>query len=178
MNLVKGSMFGHGLSKGVDIDFNIYNDLAIGAPNADSVFVYKAYPVVKIDASISVKNISILRNSTEFKSCYKIKSKSKKHATQELTLKFVLGPRINTHTFSETGSTNIVQDVQGNLKQKCDVLKISISFQKNTIFKPIFIEMHYDLKTKIPQDSQQFCEKCAKVPQWSLFVKPKFVFQI
>lgn len=75
-------MFGHGLSKGVDIDGNHFNgeysvylinktdlfsnliipflflpclslDLAIGAPNAESVYVYKSYPVVRLNVSVA-----------------------------------------------------------------------------------------------------------------------------
>lgn len=33
------NMFGHSISKGVDIDGNKYLDLAIGAPNAESVII-------------------------------------------------------------------------------------------------------------------------------------------
>lgn len=58
------AMFGHGISRGVDIDRNGFHDLAIGAPNSESVYIYKAYPVIKVIASITPsKNEIILEES-------------------------------------------------------------------------------------------------------------------
>lgn len=50
---VNSSMFGHGISRGVDIDSNGYHDIAIGSPNAETVYIFKAYPVVKVVPKIT-----------------------------------------------------------------------------------------------------------------------------
>ena len=59
------TMFGHSISRGVDIDNNSYNDIAIGAPNSDTVYIYKSYPVVKITSSINSLKRQLFTNDTE-----------------------------------------------------------------------------------------------------------------
>lgn len=53
------AMFGHGMSHGVDIDSNGNRDLAIGAPNTETVYVFKSYPVVKVKASMTVSKTEL-----------------------------------------------------------------------------------------------------------------------
>lgn len=60
------TMFGHSISRGVDIDNNSYNDVAIGAPNSDTVYIYKSYPVIKIETSLKYPNRQLFTNDTEF----------------------------------------------------------------------------------------------------------------
>lgn len=58
-------MFGHAISKGVDIDDNDYPDIAIGSPNIEEVYIYRSYPVVRIKANISQTNVW-LRTDKQF----------------------------------------------------------------------------------------------------------------
>lgn len=69
-----GRMFGHALSTAVDIDGNGYNDLAIGAPFDERVFVYKTYPVVKISATLETSKKEIGKNDTRFQitACWRL----------------------------------------------------------------------------------------------------------
>lgn len=62
----KAPMFGHSISKGVDIDFNGYRDIAIGAPNSEIVLIYKTYPVVKVIARLKPSQKQILLSDTKF----------------------------------------------------------------------------------------------------------------
>ena len=64
-------MFGHSISRGVDIDDNGYNDIAIGDPSSGKVYVYRSYPVVKLKSSIEPLHSEILINTTslEIKAC-------------------------------------------------------------------------------------------------------------
>lgn len=54
-------MFGAALARAVDIDGNYYNDIAVGAPIADRVFLFKTYPIlrpmVSMNATISQINL-------------------------------------------------------------------------------------------------------------------------
>lgn len=70
-------MFGHALSKGTDIDQNKYRDLAVGAPNAEIVYVYKSYPIVKVIASIttSTKELGISDTSINMNVCWWFETK-------------------------------------------------------------------------------------------------------
>lgn len=73
---VKSSMFGHGISKGVDIDSNGYRDIAIGSPNAEAIYVFKTYPVVKVVASITPSKSELSLDDTRFnmKVCARIET--------------------------------------------------------------------------------------------------------
>jgi hypothetical protein len=70
------AMFGHGISRGVDIDGNGYRDIAIGSPNTESVYIYKTYPVVKVVASIQPSKNELSLDDTRFniKVCMRIDS--------------------------------------------------------------------------------------------------------
>ena len=59
-------MFGHSISRGVDIDNNGYNDIAIGDPSSGKVYIYRSYPVVKIVSSITPLQREIFTNTTSF----------------------------------------------------------------------------------------------------------------
>ncbi|EDW47968.1 GM21601 [Drosophila sechellia] len=65
-------MFGHGLSRGSDIDGNGFNDFAIGAPNAEAVYLYRAYPVVKIHAIIKPKLVNPEEERVNITVCYRL----------------------------------------------------------------------------------------------------------
>lgn len=59
-------MFGHGISRGVDIDGNGFHDIAIGSPNSESVYIFKSYPVVKVVASIQPSKSELSLDDTRF----------------------------------------------------------------------------------------------------------------
>jgi FG-GAP repeat len=62
----QSAMFGHGLSRGVDIDGNGYRDIAIGSPNSESVYIFKTYPVVKVVSSIQPSKSELSLDDTRF----------------------------------------------------------------------------------------------------------------
>lgn len=74
---VASSMFGHSISRGVDIDSNGYRDLAIGSPNSESVFIYKSYPVVDVNVRIIPSKTELSLEDTRFslKICAKLESR-------------------------------------------------------------------------------------------------------
>lgn len=69
-----GLMFGQSISAAVDIDGNGYNDIAIGAPFNEQVFIYKTYPVVQISATIVTDKKEIGKNDTRFQitTCWRL----------------------------------------------------------------------------------------------------------
>lgn len=74
---VTSSMFGHSISRGVDIDSNGYRDLAIGSPNSESVYIYKSYPVVDVNVRIIPSKTQLSLEDTRFnmKICAKLESR-------------------------------------------------------------------------------------------------------
>lgn len=69
-------MFGHTISRGVDIDQNEYNDVAIGAPEAERVFLYRTYPVGKISSTLKVDKQELKEDDRNLKviGCWRIQS--------------------------------------------------------------------------------------------------------
>ncbi|XP_053686603.1 integrin alpha-PS4-like [Sabethes cyaneus] len=58
-------MFGASISKGLDVDNNAYNDIAIGAPAEDKVYLFKTYPIVRslVNATFSKAFIVVSDNT-------------------------------------------------------------------------------------------------------------------
>lgn len=54
-------------------------DIAVGAPNADAVYVYRSYPVVKVLANVYPlsKELKTTDKSFNFKVCWSLESKYK-----------------------------------------------------------------------------------------------------
>lgn len=176
------TMFGHSISRGVDIDNNNYNDVAIGAPNSDTVYVYKSYPVIKMVTSLNNPNGQLLPNVREFSInvCAKYISPgsiSNKIGMSSMISQFVIDSLLIT----------LLLDIKFHLsaeqrhKTSFDKHKIVVSFEKDfkvnsaedcfdfqmyyncstaNIYLPIEIRMTYHLVHELPKDSNVFCETC------------------
>ncbi|XP_075168393.1 integrin alpha-PS3-like isoform X2 [Haematobia irritans] len=158
------AMFGHGLSKGSDIDDNGFNDLAIGAPNAESVFVYHAYPVVTIKATISSQTREIKPGQTSFPVtvCYSIATNSRKVQSQDLAMHVIIDPQVKRVRIASTHSNELQFNATATTQTQCRVLDCNVEFREADIFKPVELELHYHLVHAIP-DSEVFCDTCAAV---------------
>lgn len=55
----------------------LLTDLAVGAPNAEAVYVYRSYPVVKVIANVYPlsKELKTTDTSINFKVCWSLESK-------------------------------------------------------------------------------------------------------
>uniref|UniRef100_A0A1I8P8N4 Integrin alpha second immunoglobulin-like domain-containing protein n=1 Tax=Stomoxys calcitrans TaxID=35570 RepID=A0A1I8P8N4_STOCA len=158
------AMFGHGLSKGSDIDDNGFNDFAIGAPNAETVFVYHSYPVVTIKATISSQTREIKPGQTSFPVtvCYSIATNSHKVRAQDLALHVIIDPQVKRVRIASTNSNELQFNATASTQMQCRVLECNVRFSEADIFKPVELELHYQLVHGIP-DSEVFCETCAAV---------------
>lgn len=96
-------MFGHGISKGFDIDGNGIPDLAVGAPNAEITYVYFAYPVASVTATITTFPGKIKPEASKFKinACWQLNTTSSTTETSNvfLTMTFVSSVSIASITF-------------------------------------------------------------------------------
>lgn len=156
-----GNMFGHGLSQGSDIDNNGFNDFAVGAPNADAVFLYKAYPVIQPILRIdSAKEVHAGVSNVDVKMCYRIKFLSKNIQNQPLKLTMTVDPTLKRATFTENNSHEIHKEVTGTSSEVCESHKISITENSKEIFKPIEVSVSFEIVNKIPKTDSKFCETC------------------
>ncbi|XP_017485527.1 PREDICTED: integrin alpha-PS3-like, partial [Rhagoletis zephyria] len=138
-------MFGHGLSKGVDIDANGFNDLAIGAPNADTVFIYRAYPVVKVIATIRPLHHLIPTTATnlQYEICYSILTNSTKDQKREILLDLTVDAkekRVKILSFKNNATFT------ASRLPKCTTYNDSLKFDFRYEFVPIVLKLSYRLK--------------------------------
>ena len=59
------AMFGYGISRGTDIDGNLYYDIAISSPNAETVYIYKTHPVVRVNTRITPLKQKLTENDAD-----------------------------------------------------------------------------------------------------------------
>lgn len=71
-------MFGHGLSRGFDIDHNGLPDLAVGAPNEDKTYIFLAYPVANVVGTITSEpeKILVTKSQITIKACWQLATKT------------------------------------------------------------------------------------------------------
>ncbi|XP_017013569.2 integrin alpha-PS3 isoform X2 [Drosophila takahashii] len=159
-------MFGHGLSRGSDIDGNGFNDFAIGAPNAEALYLYRAYPVVKVHATVKSESREIKPEQDKVKitACYKLSTTSKATLVQEqeLAIRIAIDTQLKRVKFAQTQTNELAFKANANLGEQCRVFEAQVRYSEKDIFTPIDLEMHYELTKKIP-DSEEFCDSCAVV---------------
>lgn len=149
------NMFGHGLSKGADIDGNHYLDLAVGAPNAETVYVYKAYPVIRINATISPhsQEIKTTDRSFKFSACWSMETMHPLDFSVRYHAVIKLDGQLGRATFNDrTNQYEINGTVSAD--EQCVELAAFVTFSIADIFKPIELEMAYNIIDDVPQVGQ------------------------
>ncbi|CAO1409349.1 unnamed protein product [Diamesa serratosioi] len=173
------SMFGHSISRGVDIDNNKYNDVAIGAPNSDIVYIYKSYPILQIITSLNSQKKRVLVNETEFTINVCAGYISPGSIIFEIDIKLTITAELRHNTSFTKGGivTSFVKNTKLNSAPDCfDVIMYYICTTAN-VYMPIEIGMTYSLiKTELPTNSV-FCETCViEDPNNSKFTSLKIPF--
>uniref|UniRef100_A0A1I8PYL5 Uncharacterized protein n=1 Tax=Stomoxys calcitrans TaxID=35570 RepID=A0A1I8PYL5_STOCA len=173
------AMFGHGLSKGSDIDDNGYNDFAIGAPNAEAAFLYRSYPVVSIEATIVLQTREIKPRQSSFpvKVCYRIVTKSPKMKSQDISIVLLIDQQARRVRISSTNSGyEWTLRAAATRETKCETLNCEVRFNQAEVYKPIPLELSYKLVNNVP-DSKDFCDDCAAIdPLASKTYSEKIIF--
>lgn len=159
------NMFGHGLSKGADIDGNHYLDLAIGAPNAEAVYVYKAYPVIRINATITPhsQEIKTTDRSFKFSACWTMETMHPLDFSVRYHAIIKLDGQLGRATFNDKTNQYEINGT-ATTDEQCVELTAFVTFSIADIFKPIELEMAYNIIDDVPelgQGKHQF--NCAAV---------------
>ncbi|KAH8348114.1 hypothetical protein KR084_004242, partial [Drosophila pseudotakahashii] len=168
-------MFGHALSRGSDIDGNGFNDFAIGAPNAEAVYLYRSYPIVKVHATFNSESRHIRsdQEQVQISACYRLSNlaKVKNLHEQELDIRITIDKRAK---FTENQSNVRIFKANASLVEQCRAFEIQVV--RKSIFTPIELEMHYELAKKVPETGE-FCETCVVVdPTEPNFCNERLVF--
>uniref|UniRef100_A0A182N9J2 Integrin alpha second immunoglobulin-like domain-containing protein n=1 Tax=Anopheles dirus TaxID=7168 RepID=A0A182N9J2_9DIPT len=160
-------MFGHALSRGVDIDGNGFNDLAVGAPNGEAVYVFRAYPTVWIEARInSTKHVLpadggsldiALCWSTEYPG--RIPFPVALQYTLDVDGQMGRATVMSNRTTPETGYEYVTVGVETLCLEHIVVVTASPA----TLYKPILIELKFDIAAWAtpPKAGAHFCTHCA-----------------
>lgn len=143
-------MFGHGLSKGADIDGNHYLDIAVGSPNIETVYIYKSYPVIRINTTISshTQEIQTTDKSFKFNVCWSYESSYPitfdVHFNATVRLDGQLGRAVFLDKRNEYEITDKIMS-----KQQCIVLEAFVTFSIVNIFRPIELEIFHHVLNDI-----------------------------
>ncbi|XP_016972356.1 integrin alpha-PS3-like [Drosophila rhopaloa] len=160
-------MFGHGLSRGLDIDGNGFNDFAIGAPNAEVVYLYRAYPIVKILATVKSESWEIKPDQEKVKitACYRLNTTAmalEVQKQQELNIRIAVDTKLKRVKFVQTQTNEMRFKAKAGIEEQCQVFEAQVRNTKKDMFTPIELEMHYELTNKVSV-SGEFCETCVAV---------------
>ncbi|XP_055326060.1 integrin alpha-PS3-like, partial [Sitodiplosis mosellana] len=190
-SLQANQMFGHGLSKGADVDGNNYLDIAVGSPNAETVYIYKSYPIIRVNATISPfsQEIQTTDKSFKFNVCWLYESSFPiafdVHFNATVRLDGQLGRAVFQDKRNQYGiNSKITSDEQ------CILLEAFVTFSAVNIFRPIELEMTHHVLNDISNnnsgssddnnaasETQAFCGTCVAVnPNDSKTIKSKIVF--
>ncbi|XP_049542744.1 integrin alpha-PS3-like [Anopheles darlingi] len=168
-------MFGYSISRGVDIDGNGYNDLAIGAPNAEVVYVYRSYPIVKVNATISstTNRIPIEGSSIEVEICFSREFVRKDGPSFDIELEYRLGLDLayRRASFQNNASNPLSSTVSIGEHKSCQKFGITVNdsyatarMEESKKPMPIRIELEFNLTNKYsPTEASHFCEQCASI---------------
>ncbi|XP_041675630.1 integrin alpha-PS3-like [Drosophila eugracilis] len=158
-------MFGHGLSRGSDIDGNGINDMVIGAPNAEALYIYRTYPVVKIyvTAKSESEEIKPYQDSVNITACYRITTPSQANDVQQqrLNMRINIDKLLKRVKFAQTQTNELIFEANAGPSTMCRDFVVQVGY-KGEILTDIDLEIHYELSRKVPY-WEEFCETCAVV---------------
>ncbi|GLV40342.1 scab [Carabus blaptoides fortunei] len=152
--------FGISFSRGVDIDHNYYNDLAVGAYLSGHVVVLKTRPVVSISSTLVSDNQQIFIDTRSFNvsACINYKGvhvPSMLHVKLNIVVdKFYM----RTYFSKNHGAIWKVTKQFAYNTVICEIMEITVTRQQTNFTQPIVIEMIHELVDGFNNDT--FCSTC------------------
>lgn len=170
--------FGFGLSRGVDMDDNGFNDLAIGAPNSMKVYVFKSYPSIKIISTAYGKPREIPINNIYSEIIICAHYESYKNFSKPISGIFAV--ELYTPKRQATFINNFTDynfEMELTPEFQCESFKLEVTADTEGLAYPISVEIHHSLKNVPNPVSKEFCTDCAMLnPYTDHFIKTKIPF--
>ncbi|XP_022814805.1 integrin alpha-PS3-like [Spodoptera litura] len=169
--------FGWSIAKGVDIDQNNCSDLAIGAHNSQTAYVYRGIPTIKVHASIKVPNaINLPYNTTSFQAEFCVSS-----PPMELWPHVELNIIANIEADPESNRAMISGDSKYNVRvtpgiETCDVQEIEVNPTAD-LSKPIKLVFQLEPDELMKDNSSTFLMNAARLSEEST-LKTSFLIQL
>ncbi|KFB51524.1 AGAP006826-PA-like protein [Anopheles sinensis] len=160
------AMFGFAISRGVDIDNNGYNDIAIGAPEGEAVYVYRTYPVVRIEARINStkRELPAEGGTFEISCCWSAEFPAGIPFNVTLQYKVDIDKLMRRASVRNVQSSGNVTDqvVLVGTRTECKQFLVNVTASHTTLHQPIIIDMEYMMSEQAtPPKDGPFCEHCA-----------------
>ncbi|XP_049548071.1 integrin alpha-PS3-like [Anopheles darlingi] len=162
-------LFGHAISDGTDIDGNGFPDLAIGAPNSETVYVYRTYPVPRIacDVYSSKHELSIEDTMFDPTVCLTGSFTVDLYKPVELSYSLSVDTQMGRVTFLDgSGSAsrrNGTITLREDSPDQCQKIAARLNATSASIYLPIILELNYQLLNAPPTNASSdvpFCENC------------------
>lgn len=147
-------MFGHGLSKGVDIDRNKYRDIAVGSPNTDTVYIFRSYPIIRAKTSITpdTREIQTTDKSFTFTVCWMYESTAPIEVVVNFNATIKLDAQANRASFNNNKTEYLLSD-QMTAHKQCKHFTVNVKYSAADIYKPIDLEMGHNVLNRMPDYS-------------------------
>ncbi|KAK4884565.1 hypothetical protein RN001_000836 [Aquatica leii] len=145
--------FGFSLSKGLDIDENLYNDLAVGAYKSGEVAIIKSRPVIKYFATFRSTLRELSLNTTKVDIQYCLNYTSPTNNVKSVDTGIVI-----TKDFRTLDKDDIKKTITLNIDTKfCENLTLSIQEGNFDYSNAFTVEISYEISNK---KQQKFCALC------------------
>nr|CAD7588151.1 unnamed protein product [Timema genevievae] len=162
--------FGISISKGLDIDGNHYNDVAVGAYDSGHAVVLKSRPVVSLHAELTADVRKISFNASHFRVavCISFFGKFARVIGADLTMKvdptygraqFYFDPGYSTNIYTYYVTLELGLPV-------CRNFTVKIKQGLQDFSKPIAVSLEYKLQDNLPipvrrrRATEEFCKTC------------------
>lgn len=126
---------------------SVFPDIAIGAPNAEKVQLYRSYPVAKVVASIvpDKRELAQTDNLVKATVCVHLQPNVLSlNAETKLQLKFKLDTQFGRASFHSDKTNERVWEIQATESKHCEDFELSIRPKVEFIFRPLELELHYE----------------------------------
>ncbi|XP_053668619.1 integrin alpha-PS3-like [Anopheles marshallii] len=159
-------MFGFALSRGSDIDANGYKDLAVGSPNDEKVYVYRTYPVVRVEAEVTSSKRELTLDDTTFdlSICMSAMFVGGQPFDVQLSYELSVDAQVGRVTLPGVGGNRRNETITVAGTNECRRFDVRLKATAASIYKPVFVELSYELVRQLPAadgDDTTFCASCA-----------------
>lgn len=129
-------------------------DMAVGAPSAEQVFVYRSYPVAKVIASVETDKRELVQSESQLVAsvCVQLQPNIAADAGAQIKLQltFKLDTQFGRAFFFDDKNNVRKFEMIASTQKKCQMFDISLKYKLEDIFKPLELELHYVNLNAVP----------------------------
>ncbi|XP_077287629.1 integrin alpha-PS3-like [Arctopsyche grandis] len=151
--------FGISISKGVDIDQNTCNDLAIGSYVSAKVVLLRCHPSIRLIPRIESIPSELSLNITSFTTQICLKAIGNNLFKTDIEVKLAIDSDYRRAVLENSDDSSIIMSEIGVVTEVCKDVVVLIEPKAADFSRPIDIKITYDLKRN-PLLESKFCPDC------------------